>query len=237
MEVVPVIDLKGGAVVRASRGDRASYQPIETPLSPTSEPAGVVAGLLALHPFRTLYLADLDAIERRGDHLAIIEQIARRFPNLRLWIDNGAADRKSAETVLERFETASLVIGSESQADAHVVRDLADDPRVILSLDFRGEAFLGPAELHADSVLWPARLIVMTLARVGSGAGPDFARFGEIARRAGSCRLYLAGGLRGRDDLAAVAASGADGILVASALHDGRLNSADLAALAADSKP
>ena len=63
----------------------------------------------------------------------------------------------------------------------------------------------------------------MTLARVGSGAGPDFERFAEIKRRAGGRAIYLAGGLRDRDDLAAVKASGAAGILVASALHDGRL--------------
>jgi phosphoribosylformimino-5-aminoimidazole carboxamide ribotide isomerase len=230
MEVVPVIDLKNGVVVRAYGGDRASYRPIETPLSRTSQAVDVVAGLLALYPFRTLYVADLDAVERRGDHLKIIEQIARRFPHLRLWVDNGAATREAAGTVLKRLASASLVIGSESQADTSLVRALAGDPRAILSLDFRGDSFLGPAGFLADAALWPERLIVMTLARVGSGAGPDFARFGEIARRAGSRHIYLAGGLRGRDDLAAVAASGAAGILVASALHDGRLNSADLAA-------
>ena len=41
MEIVPVIDLKGGAVVRALQGDRANYRPIRTPLSRTSEPADV----------------------------------------------------------------------------------------------------------------------------------------------------------------------------------------------------
>ena len=33
LEIVPVIDLKGGAVVRAKAGDRAHYQPIVTPLA------------------------------------------------------------------------------------------------------------------------------------------------------------------------------------------------------------
>ena len=70
MEVIPVIDLKGGAVVRARHGDRASYRPIETPLSPTSDPLDVVAGLLSVHAFRTLYIADLDAIEGYGDAVA-----------------------------------------------------------------------------------------------------------------------------------------------------------------------
>jgi hypothetical protein len=63
MEIIPVIDLKGGLVVRARMGQRDQYRPIETPLSPTSHPADVVQGLMSVFPFRTLYVADLDAIE------------------------------------------------------------------------------------------------------------------------------------------------------------------------------
>ena len=33
MEVIPVIDLKGGAVVRARLGQRDAYAPIKTPLA------------------------------------------------------------------------------------------------------------------------------------------------------------------------------------------------------------
>ena len=62
MEVIPVIDLKGGAVVRARLGLRQSYAPIVTTLARTSAPLDVVAGLLTIHPFRTVYIADLDAI-------------------------------------------------------------------------------------------------------------------------------------------------------------------------------
>ena len=36
IEVIPVIDLKGGAVVRARHGSRHSYVPIVTPLARTS---------------------------------------------------------------------------------------------------------------------------------------------------------------------------------------------------------
>lgn len=62
MEVIPVIDLMGGVVVRARLGRRDTYPPIETRLSATSAPIDVVAGVLALHPFGAIYVADLDAI-------------------------------------------------------------------------------------------------------------------------------------------------------------------------------
>lgn len=229
MEIIPVIDLQGGLVVRARHGDRASYHPIETPLSATSEACDVVTGLLSLHPFETLYVADLDAIEARGDGTPQIDAISQRFPRLALWIDNGCFDLGAAESLLAARPRASLVLGSESQRDSALVRALSRHPRIVLSLDFRGDAFLGPPALVADAENWPDRLIAMTLARVGSGAGPDFARFAELAARAGRRSVYMAGGLRGRADLAAIAASGAAGILVASALHDGRLSPADLA--------
>jgi len=232
MEVIPVVDLKGGVVVRARAGERASYRPIETPLSATSEPLDVVAGLLALYPFRTLYVADLDAIEGSGNAAAILDRIAQKYPRLSLWIDNGCADHDAAHAVLARFQNAALVLGSESQRDTTLVSALSADPRVILSLDFRADAFVGPPALLHQPALWPKRLIVMTLAKVGSGEGPDFARAAEIQRRAGDRAVYLAGGLRGRDDLAAVKASKAAGILVASALHDGNIIPADLAGLA-----
>ncbi len=228
MEVVPVIDLKGGRVVRARHGDRATYRPIETPLSPTSDPIDVVAGLLSVHPFRTLYVADLDAIEGRGDSGAQLARIAEQFPDVSLWVDNGCADEAAARDFLARFHAASLVLGSESQRDCALVAALRNDPRILLSLDFRGDTFVGPGRLLSEADLWPASIVVMTLARVGSDAGPDFERHAGIKARAGGRAIYLAGGLRNRDDLAAVRASGAAGILVASALHDGRIVSADL---------
>ncbi len=90
--------------------------------------------------------------------------------------------------------------------------------------------FQGPAALLDNSALWPSRVIVMTLARVGSHEGPDLARLSEIVGKAGGAhRVYAAGGLRGAEDLASLAAIGVEGVLVASALHDGRLDSKTLA--------
>ena len=80
MEIIPVIDLKGGLVVRARMGQRDQYRPIETPLSPTSHPADVVQGLMSVFPFRTLYVADLDAIERTGDNDAVLVRLKAAFP-------------------------------------------------------------------------------------------------------------------------------------------------------------
>jgi len=103
---------------------------------------------------------------------------------------------------------------------------------MVLSLDFDGERFLGPPAVLATPHLWPARVIAMTLGRVGADAGPDFERLASL-RQASGAALYAAGGVRGPADLAALARAGVKGALVASALHDGRLTGADITAAAA----
>jgi phosphoribosylformimino-5-aminoimidazole carboxamide ribotide isomerase len=236
MKVIPVIDLKAGAVVHARRGDRDSYQPIVTPLCHGSAPRDVVAGLLSVYPFDTLYIADLAAIQRQGDHLAEIADLAAAFPDLRLWVDNGLGDLAGCRAWLGRG-LGTLVLGSEAVSDAGLVRRLRDETapdRLVLSLDFRGTHFLGPTELADRVDDWPSRLIAMTLSQVGSGAGPDFARVADIKRRAGARQVFAAGGVRGGEDLLELARQGVSGVLVASALHDRRIGPAEIERAAAD---
>jgi phosphoribosylformimino-5-aminoimidazole carboxamide ribotide isomerase len=231
MEVVPVIDLKGGEAVRARGGRRDEYRPIETPLSPSSRPADVVAGLLRLFPFRRVYVADLDAIERVGDHAAVLAGLVETWPWLDFWVDNGIRHADQAAAWLAGC-SGSLVIGSESQSSPDLVQSLRMNPRVVLSLDFRGDVFQGPPTILADADLWPSRVIAMTLAKVGSGAGPDLARIKEIVGRGGLRQVYAAGGIRDGGDLRLAASAGAAGALVATALHGGALTAAELGEIA-----
>ena len=230
LRAIPVIDLMGGDAVRARMGERASYRPLKSLLSPTSDPVDVVRGLLAVYPFPTLYIADLDAIQRKGDNFPALRDIRAEFPKLRIWIDNGAAD-PAALDALAGADLGEPVIGSETQRDGMLVAQHVDSERIVLSLDFRGDAFQGPGEILAEPTLWPRRIIVMTLARVGSGAGPDLARLAAIRSVAGEREIYAAGGVRDAVDLSALKAAGAAGALIATALHDGRIGRADLEAI------
>ena len=79
---------------------------------------------------------------------------------------------------------------------------------------------------------WPHAVIVMTLARVGSGEGPDLQRVAAIVARAGGRRIYAAGGVRNRADIEALHAAGAAGALIATALHAGTIKAGDLEEIA-----
>jgi HisA/HisF family protein len=233
MEIIPVIDVAGGLVVAAKRGDRAHYQPLITPLAASSDPAAVAKGLAHLYPFRKIYVADLDGITGRGRNVHLVQALSRVLPHTEVWIDAGTASRGAARALLAAPVT-TLVVGSENLETITVLKDIvAEAPtRTVLSLDFRGDEFLGPQTLLNDASLWPESVIVMTMGRIGSGEGPDVERIADIAARAGGRRIFAAGGIRDRADINAVQAAGASGALIASALHGQKITARDLKEIA-----
>ncbi len=230
MEVVPVIDVRGGVAVAAVRGDRARYRPLETPLAASADPVEVALALRTLFPFQTLYVADLDGIEGRGAATGMQRDISNAWPGREVWIDQGAV----GEETTFGHAIKRNVLGSESLGgiEEYSRARWAAGSASPLSLDFRGNDFVGPPELLDDATLWPDRVIVMTLARVGSGEGPDFTRLKSLIARAGNRQVFAAGGVRNREDLFTLRELGAAGALVATALHRGQITSTDLEALA-----
>ncbi len=240
MLVIPVVDIKDGCAVRAIGGERANYRPIETPLSPgSSDPVDVAAGMLGLFgPTRagaaqlTLYVAELDGIEGRGRNTDVVDRLARSFPDVRLLVDDGSrgigdlSHYRDAKNIVP-------VIGSETLGNVTALQDVeaALGGSYALSLDWRGEDFLGPGEILSKASMWPQTIVAMTLARVGLGNGPDFARVAAVKRLAGDREVLAAGGVRDIADLARLRELGAGGALMATALHDGSLGAHELSRL------
>ncbi|MHB1092576.1 HisA/HisF-related TIM barrel protein [Thiobacillus sp.] len=225
LDLIPVLDLMDGQVVRAVGGRRDAYRPLQSALCDSSRPAAVVHGLLALYPFRRIYIADLDAILEHGNHRSVVEELQRLHPDLEFWVDGGFSSVAAAQA----WQAAGLgrpVLGSESQTI--LAEHDAWPAQGILSLDFRGDDFLGPDTFLQHPERWPAEVIAMTLARVGMNAGPDLARLAQLQRLNPACRLHAAGGVRHADDLSALAGAGTAGVLLASALHDGTLSRVEL---------
>ena len=225
MQLIPVVDLQSGQAVHARRGERGAYRPLRSALVDGSSPVPVARALLAAAGSDTLYVADLDAIVRGQPDVAVLQALIAALPGCTIWLDAGFADADAARALLARLDGATAhvrpVFGTESLRNRAALEALPAD--AILSLDRRGEMLLDPAGAGAAEAGWPSTLIAMDLARVGSELGPDTAAIAALRSRAPRARLIGAGGLRDAADLAAAAASGAAGWLVASALHDGRL--------------
>ena len=160
----------------------------------------------------------------------MLPRLRNNFPHLALWVDNGVSDLREARQWLDA-DLGHLVLGSETQTDDRLVTRCSGDERVILSLDYRGNTFLGPVALRDNAHTWPSKIIVMTLARVGSQSGPDMYRLNAIRCTAPEKQLYAAGGVRDTADLATLAQHGITGALVATSLHNGTLTGAQIASL------
>lgn len=228
-EAIPVIDLMGGKVVRARHGERGKYQPIASQLCMGSEPLDITHALLGLYPFKTLYIADLDAILGWENHLATCKKLRQVFTDLEIWVDAGFTDIHSCQPWLDMG--MNCVIGSESQSDEDAAFRLLEElgaVHAILSLDFLGSTFSGPGGLLNQPMHWPERIIAMTLGRVGSYIGPDFSLLEYIKSQAGSRALFAAGGTRDLEDMRQLKQMGVAGTLLASTLHDGKIGSDDL---------
>ncbi len=232
MLIVPVIDIKAGNAVRAVGGLRAQYEPVRSALCRSAQPADLLQAYLELHPFPVVYLADLDAITGQGSNRTLVQTLLARFPRILFWIDAGF--RSNGDLVgYERQGRSKIVLGSESLTTARDYETLrtACQTEPILSLDFRHGSFLGPVQLLAGTTRWPKEVIVMALDNVGRDCGPSALPV-PVSQRAGSCRVYAAGGIRGLADLRRLQHRGYSGALVASALLDRRLGSTELAMIA-----
>jgi len=232
MRCVAVIDLKDGLCVHAVRGERANYRPVRSCLTASPAPDDIVAALRERLGIAAFYVADLDAIQRRGSSRAIIEALVARHPDCAWWVDAGFDGAAALEGYLAAPQV-SCVIGSESLAtldDYAALRAALPDPaRALLSLDRRLGRFIGPPSLWDRPSLWPGTVIAMNLDRVGADAGPDLPLIAELRVRAPACSVVAAGGVRDAADLRLLAEAGASHVLLASALHAGRIEREALA--------
>ncbi len=220
MQIIPVIDLKGGQVVHAAGGDRSGYQPVHrtSSLCDSSEIYHVVARFLKLYPFQTFYIADLDAIGGNGNHDHGINNLLSQYPNQEFWLDNGSSYQ--ALTTTTRPSNYKPVIGTESQRLPVSLKN-AD---LILSLDFKHNQALGHPGWLESPDLWPETIVVMTLDLVGSNKGPDFEKLSKLCTDYRDKRFVAAGGVRDINDLIRLKTIGIAAVLLASALHNGSID-------------
>jgi HisA/HisF family protein len=228
MDVIPVVDILGGNVVRAVRGERSAYRPIRSALCDSSEPSRVARILLERCATRKLYVADLDALLGGDAQARVIAALLASIPDLEVWLDAGFSGLAASHEILAALEPyasrVTPVFGSESlRSREEAARCFADREAAILSLDRRDGRPLDPGGCWTADAFWPSRIIVMTLDRVGASAGPDLDTIADVRQRAPHAAVIGAGGIRDADDLRAAARTGAHAWLVASALHDLRI--------------
>ncbi len=231
MQVIPVIDLLNGEVVHAKKGQRQHYQSLQSELCPSSDPLAIVAALLAVHPFKQLYIADLNAIQKlphkTTTNFAVIARIINAYPQLEIWLDAGIT--QAADMQLWQPLNLNLILASESVSTMEGYLQLSQQlGNFILSLDFFSDGFHGPQALLNQTEHWPQRVIIMSLADVGANQGVNRIRLEQLVQQNNTSRLYAAGGVRNAADIRLLKELGLHGALIATALHTQQITGADL---------
>jgi HisA/HisF family protein len=234
MRLLPVIDVLRGQVVRGVAGRRDDYRPLHSRWVQGADPLSVAAALRDAFGFRRFYLADLDGIVSRRPNQELYRALSAN--GYELLVDAGVQQADDARPLFEHG-VAAVIAGLESLPRPQILAELIarhGPERIVFSLDLQSGLPKRTAH-HA----WPddplaiaeaaleagvARIIVLDLADVGTGTGGSTTPLCRaILERRPDATLIAGGGVRGEEDVLRWQASGISELLVASALHDGRL--------------
>lgn len=237
MKVIPVIDILNGIVVHGVRGKRSDYQPLQSTLCKSVQPLEVAKAFQKLG-FSELYIADLDAINGGAMNLQILNSIAKET-NLKLMVDAGVTDLETAKKLLAS-RVSKIIIGTETLRSKSFVSEAArrfGSEQVIVSLDLKGDKVLVKAGfegwenpmcvLQDFKAMGVSEVIVLDLERVGSNEGVNVG-FLKKALESTSLDVYVGGGVRDIKDLIELKDLGVSGVLVATALHSGKISAEEL---------
>ena len=233
-QILPVLDLLNGIVVRGVGGRRDEYRPVESVLTASAKPLDVARAFRDQLGLTTLYVADLDGIlHQRPNEIVFRQLVADDFE---LWIDGGLRSLDDARRLLNAG-AAKVIVGLETLSEVRLLTTLIGEfgaERIVFSLDLQaGQPMLGEARWTDATPLGIARaaidigitqLIVLDLASVGEQRGPSTLDLCHAIRQfAPDVRLITGGGVRNAADLEPLQAARIDGVLLATALHNGAI--------------
>lgn len=234
LPLIPVLDLKGGRVVRGDGRDRADYRPWLSPLCPVAEPAQFAAAVRPLVGHDRLYVADIDALQGGPpDYRRLAELAVGR----RLWCDVGIRNRDAARRLSQVLNAGAgagiVVLASESVPNLATFESIlaTEAPeQFAISFDWRGERLLSPRNwLNGENWLDVAcrlaelglrRYLLVDLDAVGSGRGARrWRECQQLRRHVADAEIVAGGGVVEAANVATLQSAGCDAVLAASALH------------------
>jgi phosphoribosylformimino-5-aminoimidazole carboxamide ribotide isomerase len=212
IEVIPAVDVLGEEAVRLEQGD---YDRI---VERAEEPAALArrwvdAGAQSVH------LVDLDGARSGRIRPGLVAAVAAAVRPAKLQASGGIRSLDDAQRLLDAGADR-VIVGTAAWPDPAPWLELG----AVVALDVRGGQVVtrgwtedaGLSVNEALARLGGARILLTATDRDGTLAGPDL----ELVRRAAAAgaRVLAAGGVRGPEDVEALAAAGAEAAVVGRAL-------------------
>ena len=250
MRIIGVIDLLGGRAVHARAGDRQKYASVAS----VAGDAVLLARRYLDAGVRELYAADLNAILSGARQDRAIEALTAL--GVPVWVDAGVTTIEAARECLA-LGAGRVVVGLETLTSFDALQSICAEVgsrNMAFSIDLRdGQPIIRPDAAIPPNVVrigtiqqvdaaveGAARfaasagveaIIVLDLAKVGTRTGVDPGLIARVRAAVPGVMLLAGGGIRDAEDLSRLAAAGCDAVLVATALHDGTLGAAEIAAI------
>ena len=194
-------------------------------------------GIIGTPDGKKLYIADLDSIQNRGDHLKEVGAI--RDLGYRIYLDPGIGG--AGDLSPSMVDVDCIVVGTETLQSLRELRTICRiHPHVVVSLDYSGESMLardrslmGMGTKNLVGKVCEAgasEIIYLDLKRVGTSSGTGSTRMEKVLNSS-SIPVLVGGGIRNAEDIEHLGGLGADGVLVATCIHNGVLTSEDIARL------
>jgi phosphoribosylformimino-5-aminoimidazole carboxamide ribotide isomerase len=253
MKVIPAIDILNRVATR-NFGD--TCVPFLSVLSDSPEPVAVALAYQKHFGFPEIYIADLDAINRKqAPNFDLYADVAK-VTGCALRVDAAIDDLRRGEETL-RSGAQRLIIGTETVSRKSMIGEAVrvfGAERVIVSVDLRGKHLLSAcADLNGgDPIEFVKELegvgvreiMVLDLPRAGTGNGINIEVVGDILTQV-RCQFalvdaivqsvkmdVLAGSGLGRlDELKVLREMGAASVTIARTLHEGEITPAMLRGL------
>jgi phosphoribosylformimino-5-aminoimidazole carboxamide ribotide isomerase len=237
MEVIPAIDLKSGRCVRLYQGDYSretvySHDPLEVALGWQGQGAP------------RLHLVDLDgAAQGRPVNLEAIASIVAHL-SIPIQVGGGIRSQEVAASLLASG-VDRLVMGTAAVEEPALVQSLCQRygaERLVVAVDARDGrvAVRGWTETTSVSALALAlqvaelgirRLLYTDIGRDGTLTEPNFAATAALVQGTGLA-ILASGGISSLEHLRRLAATGAAGAILGSALYTGHIKLAEAIAVA-----
>jgi phosphoribosylformimino-5-aminoimidazole carboxamide ribotide isomerase len=225
IEIIPVLDLMSGMAVSGSSGQRDTYKPLKTVYSPSSHPVEIAISLKR-NGAKRIYLADLDAIEGKGNNLEMVKKINHILP---VMLDWGVRDFKSFQFALKFAD--KIVVATETLKSLRDLREICvrfSKERIVMSIDIKDELLLSKnLKITLEELkpilqeLKPEEIILLDISGVGTEKGFNLKLLNLFKGFEDS--LILGGGIKPQE-IKDLLNRGVSKFLIGTALHSGKIS-------------
>ncbi len=219
MKHILAIDLKNGKVVKAFAGFRLNYKPLVLDKKDFSCPFVMISKVCCDLKIANIYIADLDAIEKKNSNHSLIFNLMKKFQKINFLLDLGFDYPSSIHKLCmvlkkEKLRNYNLVIGTETMKN-YSIENFLIEKNIFFSIDFNGSEQNWIRKMYRKKNL---NLILMFVKRTG-GRGVDYITLRKNIKLFGMHNCFVAGGIREKEDLKKLAIFGASGVIVSNYIH------------------